>query len=85
MAARTWTSEQRQQQREAIQRWRPWQQSTGPKSAEGKDRVSRNAWKGGDRQLLRALAQVLREQREELDGVGVVPPHVDQGSDTRGY
>ncbi len=66
MAARSWTQEQRERQREAIKRWKPWEKSTGPKSVEGKDRVSRNGWKGGTRQTFRALAQVLREQRASL-------------------
>ena len=60
MAARTWTPEQRQRQREAIQRWKPWEQSTGPRSDEGKVKVSRNGWKGGARQMLRELARALR-------------------------
>lgn len=64
MAARSWTQEQRQRQREAIQNWRPWEQSTGPRSPEGKELVSRNGWKGGTRQLLRELANVLREQQK---------------------
>jgi hypothetical protein len=64
MAARLWTPEQRQRQREAISRWKPWEQSSGPKTAEGKANVSRNGWKGGMRRLLRELARVLKEQRE---------------------
>lgn len=52
--------EQRQRQRESIQRWRPWERSTGPKSAKGKARASRNAWKGDTRRLLRQLAQLLK-------------------------
>jgi hypothetical protein len=42
--------------------WRPWKHSTGPKSEEGKARVSRNAYKGGTRAILRELARLLREQ-----------------------
>jgi len=67
MAARNWTQEQRERQREAIRSWKPWEQSTGPKSLEGKARVSRNGWKGGTRKMLRELSQALREQREWLD------------------
>lgn len=43
MAARTWTPEQRQRQREAIKRWKPWERSTGPQSLGGKLKSSRNA------------------------------------------
>lgn len=66
MAARSWTQEQRERQREAIRSWKPWEQSTGPKSPEGKARVSRNGWKGGTRQMLRELAALLRPQRDEF-------------------
>lgn len=70
MAARKWTLEQRQQQREAIRNWKPWTQSTGPKSAEGKRVASQNAWTGGYliqmRMLIKQLNKVLREQKEGL-------------------
>ena len=67
MAARNWTPEQRQQQAEAISRWSPWAQSTGPRSPEGKATASRNGWKGGHRQELRELAKALASQREVLE------------------
>ena len=67
MAARHWTPEQRQGQREVIKNWKPWSKSTGPVSPEGKAVVSRNGWKGGHRamlrQLTRELHQALRDQR----------------------
>ena len=64
-----WTPERRARQAELIRRWRPWEESTGPRSVEGKARTARNAWKGGFRPLLREMALVLREQdkaRREL-------------------
>ncbi len=54
--ANGWTSERRARQSEAIRRWRPWERSTGPKTAEGKAKVSRNGYKGGWRELLPAGA-----------------------------
>lgn len=70
MAARIWTLEQRQRQREAIKRWQPWKKSTGPQSAEGKAKIARNAWTGGDwrklRELVKELNQALREQGKFL-------------------
>lgn len=66
MAARNWTPEQRQQQAERIRAWSPWERSTGPRTADGKATASRNAWKGGTRELLRELARVLNEQREAV-------------------
>lgn len=70
MAARSWTQEQRERQREAIRSWKPWEQSTGPKSPEGKARVSRNGWKGGARKMLRELSRVLKDQRKTLTESG---------------
>lgn len=67
MAARSWTPEQRKQQAEAIKRWSPWEQSTGPKSEAGKSVVSRNGWKGGTRQVLRELSQILQDHRQQLE------------------
>jgi hypothetical protein len=55
------TPEHRARQSAAIQQWRPWEHSTGPKSEEGKARVSRNAYKGRTRAArLRNLWRVLR-------------------------
>lgn len=63
-----WTPERRAKQAERIRQWRPWEQSTGPKTAEGKSRASRNADKGGTRVVLRTMSRMLREQRDMLDG-----------------
>lgn len=63
------TPEHRRLRADLIRTWKPWQQSTGPKSKEGKSRVSRNADKGGARQLLRAVTATLKAQREALQDV----------------
>lgn len=72
MAARTWTPEQRQRQRQAIQRWKPWAQSTGPQSVTGKVVSARNAWAGGYWQQLRELTKLVnaevRAARDLVDG-----------------
>jgi len=60
VAARQWTPEQRELQREAIKRWKPWTQSTGPVSAEGLAKSSRNAFKGGRRAALREELKQVR-------------------------
>jgi hypothetical protein len=45
----------------------PWDHSIGPKSEDGKVRVSRNPYtRGGTRASLRELAWLLREQCEAL-------------------
>ena len=60
--ANGWTPERRAQQAAAIRRWRPWEQSTGPKSAEGKARSSMRGFKGAQRAKLRELAQLMRTE-----------------------
>lgn len=66
MSARTWTLEQRRTQAEAIKRWKPWERSTGPRSAAGKAKVSRNAYTGGEwlklREAIKTLNEMLRDQ-----------------------
>lgn len=71
MAARNWTSEQRLRQREAIQRWQPWAKSTGPRSAEGKQSVARNAMRHGGRSAemtayLRQIREFLKQSEQRL-------------------
>ncbi len=63
--ANGWTSERRARQAALIQRWKPWERSTGPKTPEGKAR-SRNAFKDGWRAQLRELSRLLREQEQTL-------------------
>ena len=70
-----WTPERRARQAEAIRRWRPWEYSTGPRTAAGKARSAGNAYTGGrwrrERDFFKACRQVLREQRRTLDRLGV--------------
>lgn len=62
--------EQRERQAEAIRGWKPWEQSTGPRTAEGKARTKTNAYKGGHwrklRELSSAIDALLRAQRDGL-------------------
>lgn len=66
-----WTPERRARQAELIRSWRPWEKSTGPRTAEGKARSRQNADRGGQRQemrgLLRALREALAEQQQSLE------------------
>lgn len=66
MAARKWTLAQRQQQAQAIQDWRPWEQSTGPRTPEGKSVVSGNAYCGAVRLQLRDLSRAIGQQQAGL-------------------
>lgn len=69
-----WTPERRARQAALIRTWRPWEQSTGPTTDEGKARTARNGDKGGvwriERDKLRALkrefSELLRRQRDQL-------------------
>ena len=65
--ANGWTPERRAKQSAAIRQWRPWERSTGPRSAEGKSKVARNACKGGERQRLRELMRQMRELLNEQE------------------
>lgn len=69
-----WTLERRRRQAELIRSWKPWEQSTGPKSPDGKLQVARNAWRGGHRQQLRELTKMVnaevRQARELVASVG---------------
>ncbi|MDJ0634671.1 MAG: hypothetical protein QNJ34_15895 [Xenococcaceae cyanobacterium MO_188.B29] len=76
MAARNWTTEQKQQQSQLIQKWKPWKSSTGAKTPEGKARSSQNALKHGFRsreaiatqkkvnQHLRQLEQTIKDMNK---------------------
>ncbi len=61
--ANGWTKERRQRQAELIKCWKPWEQSTGARTIEGKAKASRNSYKGGIAQQLKELRQCLRDQR----------------------
>ena len=43
MARRKWTKEQRERQARLIHEWQPWKKSTGPRTAEGKQRSALNS------------------------------------------
>ena len=65
---RNWTPEERQRQRELIQRWKPWEKSTGAKTPEGKARSGQNAYKTGKslemRELIKYFNNLLRIQKD---------------------
>jgi hypothetical protein len=71
--ANGWTLERRRRQSERIHAWKPWERSTGPKTVKGKARAGRNAYTGGTRPLLRALAKSLRSQEVQLIDFQVKP------------
>ena len=65
MPGRHWTREQRAQLSLLVHTWKPWTKA-GVRTPEGKAISSMNAYRGGVRPMLRELAALLREQREQL-------------------
>ena len=63
------TPEHRAKRAELIQRWKPWEKSTGPKSTDGKTRSAMRGFKGQTREMLRELARMLREQEAALNRI----------------
>jgi hypothetical protein len=63
---RPWTAEQRARQSQLVHTWKLWEQSTGPRSPEGKAVVAQNPYKVNTRGLLKELNAELKEQREAL-------------------
>ena len=66
---RQWTTQERQRQAELIRQWQPWQHSTGARTIEGKAISARNAYKGGLRQQLKAINQLLRNAKQVLNKI----------------
>ena len=70
-----WTPEARKQHSELmkakIRLWKPWLQSTGAKTAEGKARSSRNAYKHGcgsqeSIQMMREIREMIQHNKQEF-------------------
>ena len=55
-----WTAERRTRQAELIHTWRPWERATGPKTASGKRRSSRNAYRP------ESAARAMRSLKKEV-------------------
>ncbi|HES76755.1 MAG TPA: hypothetical protein ENO09_07110 [bacterium] len=65
-----WTPERRAKQAALIRTWKPWEQSTGAKTKEGKARSSRNAHKPDSfRHQLKAIRAMLKEHKDLLKQV----------------
>ena len=70
-----WTLERRKKQSELIQNWKPWENSTGPRTAQGRATSSMNALKHGMRSaemrsLESAMATLARFEREARESAG---------------
>lgn len=69
--ANGWTKERRARQAVMIVKWRPWEQSTGPRSDAGKQRSSQNAFVHGGynweaKESAKYVAQLLKNCRALL-------------------
>lgn len=69
-----WTPERREVQRQRLLQARIWERSTGPRTPEGKAKVSRNAYKPDSlnrsiRELNQQVRQLLREQKEVIQWI----------------
>ncbi len=62
--ARNWSPESRERMRRLIMARKPWEQSTGPRSQEGKAKLSLNAYKGALRPAARELIRQIRRCEE---------------------
>lgn len=80
-----WTPERRAKQAEVIRRNKPWEKSTGPKTAEGKAVSARNADKGVHREEARAIDRRARARLKFLkhliarDGIKPLGPPCQVG------
>jgi hypothetical protein len=72
--ANGWTPARRARQAALIRTWTPWQQSTGPRTPDGKSTAARNAYKGGHWLVLRELTRLVNaDVREARDLVDAIP------------
>ena len=64
---RHWTATERARQSELIRNWKPWEQSTGAITLNGKERSSQNSRKHGmySRET-RVLQRLLVEQQQQV-------------------
>jgi hypothetical protein len=60
------TPEHRALRAELIRRWKPWENSTGPKTEEGKKKSAMRGFKGATRPLIRELARSISFQEKQL-------------------
>jgi len=71
--AKGWTEARRRAQAERCRANRPWEHSTGPKSAAGKARSALNAYKhGGDAAYKALIKEMLHHNREFLKSAGAL-------------
>ena len=78
--AKGWTEERRKAQAERCRKNKPWEKSTGPRTAEGKARSSMNAFKDGHSQHLRELMSDMARANREFIRAAILLHHIEPGS-----
>jgi hypothetical protein len=69
-----WTAARRAKQAQAIHRWKPWLQSQGPVTPEGKARVARNAYKPASvRRQVAGLMDELKTAMRQMKAAKAAP------------
>lgn len=69
---RIWTQEDRDRQAKAVKNWKPWQESTGPKTEGGKAVSCQNALKHGVySKNFKALNKSLKKQTKWLEDLDI--------------
>jgi hypothetical protein len=64
---RQWTEEERLRQSQLIRNWRPWEQSTGAKTEEGRAISKMNAYKhGGRATAVRKISKIFTQYNKVL-------------------
>ena len=67
-----WTEERKARQSALIRSWKPWEQSTGPKTDEGKQEASRNRQRALEkaRQEVADARKALSDAQDALERLG---------------
>jgi hypothetical protein len=71
---RKWTVDERAKQAELIKTWKPWEQSTGARTAEGKAASSQNALVHGSRsaetrELQKAFSNLMKDIKKIIERI----------------
>ena len=71
--ANGWTEARRARQAELIRTWKPWDKSTGPRTAHGWDTASSNPCKGGQRlrqrEFVRAMSAEIKAAQDLMERI----------------
>lgn len=76
---RGWPPDRRKKQAETIRKTKPWANSTGPRTAKGKNACRLNSLKHGMRRAeTRAFIKLMRQQRQFIKTLCTLPEDSDK-------